>query len=177
MHIYIHDSINDIKNHIVAKFGFIINANTVKTILYCVLLTFNINSVVDITFPYRILSLTAILSRVWRHDVAKDELWSLVHLCEGTICINPEPGVLCCWVGLTAAAQSHRTALLYFTRGTHGHWGGIWSVCYEHKISRIETQRKIWKHICSKIQMAMQFAICNSISNYVMQLTMHYAIS
>ena len=35
----------------------------------------------------------------------------------------------------------------------------------------------IWKHICSKIQMAMQFAICNSISNYVMQLTMHYAIS
>ena len=71
--IYIHDSINDIRNHIVAKFGFIINANTVKTILYCVLLTFNINSVVDISFPYRILSLTAILSRVWRHDVAKDE--------------------------------------------------------------------------------------------------------
>ena len=35
----------------------------------------------------------------------------------------------------------------------------------------------LWKHICSKIQMAMQFAICNSISNYVMQLTMHYAIS
>ena len=95
-----------------AKFGFIINANTVKTILYCVLLTFNINRVVDISFPQLIRSVTAILSRVRRPYVAKDELWSLVHGPGGyvsrvTISKNFEPGVVCLWVGITAAAQSH----------------------------------------------------------------------
>ena len=32
----------------------------------------------------------------------------------------------------------------------------------------------VWKHICSKIQIAMQF--CNLISHYIMHLTIHYAI-
>ena len=106
-----------------AKFGLLINGNTAKLILYYVLLTFDIHRVGDRYFPQVIRSVTAILSRVRRPDVAKDELWSLVHGPGGyvsrvTISKNLEPGVGSCWFGITAAAQSHWTALLYFTRGT-----------------------------------------------------------
>ena len=62
-----------------AKFVLLINGDTVKLILYYVLLTFDINRVGDGFFTQLIRSVTAILSRVRRPDVAKDELWSLVH--------------------------------------------------------------------------------------------------
>ena len=125
-----------------AKFVLLINGDTVKLILYYVLLTFDIHRVFDRFFPQLIRSVTAILSRVRRPDVAKDELWSLVHgpgwyVSSVTISKNFEPGVLSCWVGITAAAQSHWTVLLYFTRGTHGHWGGLWSICYAYKIINV----------------------------------------
>ena len=95
-----------------AKFVLLINGDTVKLILYYVLLTFDINRVGDRFFPQLIRSVTAILPRVRRPDVAKDELWSLVHGPGGyvssvTISKNFEPGVGSCWVGFTAAAQSH----------------------------------------------------------------------
>ena len=84
----------------------------------CVSLTFDINGDGGRFGPELILSFTEILSRVWRLDGTKDELLPLVQVSGGVICIILEPGVVSCWVSITAAAQSHWTALHYFTRGT-----------------------------------------------------------
>ena len=38
------------------------------------------------------------------------------------------PGVVSCWVSITATGQSHWTALHYHSRGTHWHRGKLWSI-------------------------------------------------
>ena len=81
-----------------------------------------------------VLCLTAVRSSVFRADWG--EGMTLTWSPEQRLVVL-EPGVLSCWVSITAAAQSHWTALLYFTRGSHGHWGGLWSVCHEYKIINV----------------------------------------
>ena len=76
-----------------------------------------------------VLCVTAVRSSVFRVDWG--EGMSLTWFPEQRLVVL-EPGVLSCWVGITAAAQSHWTALLYFTRGT-------WIHRYVF--------RPIWRHI------------------------------
>ena len=124
-------------------------------ILFVLLLTFHINRDGGRFCSKVILSCAEILSRVWRLDGMKGKLLSLDTASGGMTCSNLGPGVLCYWVGLAGAGQIHWTALLYYTRGSHSHWGGLWSVCWQlYHISH-------WTNCINNIKSSMYPSIKN----------------
>ena len=72
-----------------------------------------------------ILRLAGVVPSVLRADGGEmiEAFWSL-----NQCLVLLVPGVISCWVSITATGQSHWTALHYLSRGTHWHRGKSWSI-------------------------------------------------
>ncbi len=78
--------------------------------------------------PQLVLSCTVILSKIWGLDGAEDKLCFFNERSRIWIFVLLVPGIISCWVSISAAGQSHWTALHYLTRGTHWHRGKLRSI-------------------------------------------------
>lgn len=73
-----------------------------------VLLTFHINrDVFRRRPPQLILSCTVILPRVRGPDGAEDKLWFFTERMKVSMSTRVVPGIVSCWVSITATVQSH----------------------------------------------------------------------
>ena len=93
---------------LITKMDYQIDDQQNFSLAYLVSLTCHIN--IDVFRrppPQLVLSCTVILSRVRGLDGAEDKLWIFTERLKVWISILLVPGVISCWVSITATGQSH----------------------------------------------------------------------
>ena len=118
-------------NLTILRFHVILLLHVLSSKLTCYTDLYHWRSVLSNLIP----SLTVIESTLLRADVCKADIltWSNLWRLISTLLI---PGVvLCWWVGITAAGQSHWISLHWFSRRMDWCWSGARAICQKHFIS------------------------------------------
>ena len=109
-----------------------------------------------------VLGFTVIIPTVFSSEVSDGEDLSW---CFWWVSILLVPGVISCWVSITATGQIHWTALHYLSRGTYWHRGRSWSIWKKNVIAFFLNIRKIkrcyhWQSTVPSIFFLITFNIC-----------------